>query len=93
MAREEILYGALCGAEIVDAAVLEEAAIFNGGDGLDEARGDFLEGDEAALGAVFIFREGRDEGRLKRVAGEGGAVIGGDGSDGAIGDGDGGAVS
>ena len=37
--RGEVLDGALGDANVVDAAVLEEAAIFNGGDGLDHARG------------------------------------------------------
>ena len=52
--RDEVLPGALGGADVVDAAVLEKAAVFNGGDGFDHARGDFGEGDEAALGPVFV---------------------------------------
>ena len=33
----DVLDGALDGADVVDAAVLEEAAVFNGGDGLHHA--------------------------------------------------------
>ncbi len=76
----------------VDAAVLEEAAVFDGGDGLHELVGDLVEGDEAALGAVLVFGEGGDELGLELVGGELGAVFGGDGLDFAVRGGDGGAV-
>jgi hypothetical protein len=38
-AGEEVVDGAFGGAEVVDAAVLEEAAVLDGGDGLDHVRG------------------------------------------------------
>ncbi len=79
-------------AEVVDSAVLEEAAVFDGGDGLDHARGDFAVGDEAALGAVFIFGEGGDELGFEGVAAEGDAIFGGDGLDDAASRVDGGSV-
>ncbi len=79
-------------AVVVDAAVLEEAAVFDGGDGLDHARGDLVVGDEAALGAVLVFGEGGDELGLELVGAERGAVFGGDALDGAAGGVDGGAV-
>ena len=79
-----------CG--VVDAAVIEEAAVFDGGDGLDELRGDLVVGDETALGAVLVFGEGGDELGLELVGAEGGAVFGGDALDLAAGGGDGGAV-
>ena len=89
---EDVLHGALDGAEVVDAAVLEEAAVFDGGDGLDEAWRDLFVGDEAALGAVLVFGERGDELGLERVAAQGGTVFGGDGLDFAAGGVDGGAV-
>ena len=90
--REDILHGALGGAEVVDAAVLEEAAVFDGDDGLHHVRRDLVVGDEAALGAVLVFGEGGDELRLELVACQGGAVFGGDGLHHAVGGDDGGAV-
>ena len=79
---EDVLDGALGGADVVDAAVLEEAAVFDGEDGLDHARGDAVVGDHAALGAVFVFREGGDELGFELVGGKrGAAVFGGDGLD------------
>ena len=39
-------------AEVVHAAVLEEAAVFNGSDGLHKVLRKFVVGDQAALGAV-----------------------------------------
>ena len=84
--------GALGGADVVDAAVLEEAAVFDGDDGLDHARRDLVVGDEAALGAVLVFGEGGDELRLELVGAEGGAVFGGDALDLAAAGVDGGAV-
>ena len=52
-------------------------------DRIDHARGDFLEGDEAALGAVFCLqRGGGDELGLELVApGGADAVLRGDGGD------------
>ena len=79
--REDVLEGALGGAEVVDAAVLEEVAVFDGDDGLHHARRDLLVGDEAALGAVLVFGERGDELRLEFVGAEGGSVFGGDALD------------
>ena len=90
--RHEVLVGALGGADVVDAAMLEEAAVLDGGDGFDHARGNFGEGDEAALGAVFVFGKCGDELRLELVALERGAVFRGDGGDFAAVRGDGGTV-
>ncbi len=72
--------------------MLEEATVFDGGDGLDQVRRDLFVGDEAALGAVLVFGERGDELGLELVAAEGGAVFGGDALDFAVGGGDGGAV-
>ena len=79
-------------AVIVDAAVIEEAAVLDGGDGLDHARGDLVIGDEATLGAVFVFGERGDELGLELVGAEGGAVLGGDAVDDSAGGCDGGAI-
>ncbi len=79
-------------AVVVDAAVLKEAAIFDGGDGLHHARRDVGVGDEAALGAVLVFGESGDELGLKLVGTQGGTVVRGDALDFAAGGVDGGAV-
>ena len=76
--REEIVDGALCGAKVVDAAVLKEAPVFNGEDGGDEARRDFSIGDKAALGAALVFRKSRDQLRFELVGAQRGAVVRGD---------------
>ncbi len=76
---ENVLDAAFNGAEIVDAAVLEEAAIFDGGDGLDEVRRDFGEVNDAALCAVLVFGEGGDELGLELISAELSAIVGGDG--------------
>ena len=47
-------------AEVVDAAVLEEAAVFDGQDRLHQVLRDLVVGDEAALGAVGVFAEAGD---------------------------------
>lgn len=83
---------ALGDAEIVDAAVLEEVTVFDGGDGLNQARGDLLVGDQAALGAVLVFGEGGDELGFELVGAEGCAVFRGDALDYAVRGDDGGAV-
>ena len=57
------------GANIVDAAVLEEATVFDGDDGLDHARWNLVVGDETALGAVLVFGECGDELWLELVGG------------------------
>ena len=91
MAEEIVVEGA-GDAVVVDAAVLEEAAVFDGGDGLDEARRDLGVGDEAALGAGLVFGERGDELGLELVGGERCAVLGGNGLDATAGGGNGGAV-
>ncbi len=45
MTGENVHHGALGGAEIVDAAVVEEVTVLDGDDGLDEVRWDFVERD------------------------------------------------
>ena len=92
LAGDDVGEAAFDGAEVVDAAMVEEVAVFNGEDGLDEAGWDLLVGDEAALGAVLVFREGGDELGLELVGLECGAVFRGDALDLAIGGVDGGAV-
>jgi len=79
-------------AVVIDAAVLEETAIFNGGDGLYHAWRDVVVADHAALGTVRVFRERRDELRLQLVAAERGAVLRRNAGDDASGGPDGGAV-
>ena len=61
----------------VDAAMLEEAAIFNGGDGVDQDFRDVVVLDELALGAVGV-EKGSDQLRLEFVAGKFGATAGDD---------------
>ena len=93
---EEIVIDRAGDAVVVDAAVLEEAAVLNCGDGLDQPGRDLGVGDEAALGAGLVFRERADELGLELVSGERGAILGDDGLDfcavQAAGGGDGGAV-
>ena len=55
---------------VVDAAVLKEAPIFNGDDGLHEVRRNLVVSEQAALGAVGVFAEAGDEQRLELVAGK-----------------------
>ena len=76
-------------APVVDAVVFKEAAIFDGEHGMDEVRRDFVVGHQAALGAVGVFAEAGDEDGFELVAGEGLAVVVGDGIDNAAGDVDG----
>ena len=80
MAEEVVVEGA-GHAVVVHAAVVEEAAVLDGGDGLDEALRDFVVGDEAAFGAVLVFGERGDELGLELVGGKRGAVVSGDGLD------------
>ena len=89
---DEVGEGALGDAEVVDAAVIEEVAVFDGGDGLNHARGNLVVADEAALGAVFVFGESGDELGFELVGAEGDAVFGGDALNDAVGGVDGGAV-
>jgi len=79
-------------AEVVDAAVLEEAAVLDGDHGVHQIRGHLLVCDEAALGAVGVLAEAGDEQRLEFVAGERLALVVGDGLHNAATDVDGGAV-
>ena len=55
---------------VVDAAVLKEAAIFNGDDGVDKVRRNFIVGEHAALGAVGAVAQAGDEQRFELVAGK-----------------------
>ena len=75
---DDVFDGALGDAEVVDAAVLEEVAVFDRGDGLDHARRDLFVGDEAALDAVLVFGESGDELGFELVRGERCTVFGGD---------------
>ncbi len=61
--------------------MLEEAPVLDGDDGLDHARRDLLEGDEPALGAILVFREGGDQLGLELVGLERRAVVGRDADD------------
>lgn len=89
---DEVGEGAFGDAEIVDAAVIEEVAIFDGDDGLHHVRRNLVVGDEAALGAVLVFGEGGDELRFEIVGAELGSVLGGDALNDAAGGVDGGTV-
>ena len=60
---------------VVDAAVLEEAAVLDGEHRLHQMRGDFVVGDQAALGARLVFRQAGDQQRLELIGLEGGAVV------------------
>ena len=51
-AGEQVVAQCAYQADVVDAAVIEEAAVFDGGDGLDEVRRQLGVGDQVALGAV-----------------------------------------
>ena len=72
--------------------MLEETAIFDGGDSLDEMRGYLVVSNDAALGAVSVFGQSGDELRFEFVGAEGGSVFGGDGLDNAVAGVDGGPV-
>jgi hypothetical protein len=89
---DDVLHDALRGAAPVDAAVLEEAAVFDGEDSLHHLWRNLFVGDDEALAAVLVFGECGDELRLELIGGERGAVLGGDGLHGAAGGVDGGAV-
>ena len=57
-------------AEVIDAVVLEEAAVFNGQHRVHQVLRDLVVGDEAALGAVGVFAEAGDQHGLELVAGQ-----------------------
>ena len=78
-------------APVIDAAVAEEATVFNGGDGGNEVGREILVGDEAALGVVLVGEAGDEEG-LQLVGGERAAVFADNLGDGVVGKADGGAV-
>ena len=63
---------------VVDAAVLEEAAVLDGQHGVDQIRRNLVVGEQAALGAVGVVAEAGDEQRLQLIAGQRLAVIVGD---------------
>ena len=73
---------------VVDAAVGEEAAVLDGGDGLDQRGRQLVVGDDAAFGAVGAFGEAGDELGLELVGGELLLRIAGDAGDHAIVEGD-----
>ena len=54
-------------AVVVDAAVLEEAPVFDGDDGVHQVFGNLVEGDDLALGAVFAAEERGDHPRFELV--------------------------
>ncbi len=89
----EVVPGPADHAVVVNASVIEEAAVFDGGNGLHETLRNLVVADEAALGAVLVFRERGDELGLQLVGAEGDAGFGGDLLDYAAGGGNGGAVS
>ena len=72
--------------------MLEEAAVFNGDDGMNEIRRNLVVGEEAALGALRALAQAGDEQRLELVAGKLLAVRVGDRIHHAAADVDGGAV-
>jgi len=72
--------------------VIEEVTVFDRDDGLHHLGRNVLVGDEAALGAVFVFGQGGDELWLQLVGTEGGSVFGGDALNDAVAGVDGGAV-
>ena len=89
--RQRVLHGTLHGADIVDAGVFEEAAIFDRKHGLHHARRDSVIGHHAAFGAVFVLAECGNELRFKFVGTQRGAVVGRNGLHRAVGCGDRGA--
>ena len=75
---EGVLDGALGDAHVVDAAVLEEAAVLDGQHRLHHVGRDFVVRDQAALGAVLPGERG-DQLRFKLVRGQRRAVLRRDG--------------
>ncbi len=78
-------------AGIVDAIVLEEVAILDGGDGGHQVFGQLVIGNEAALGMALVGEAG-DEERLQLISRELLSVVAGDLTDGAAGKVNGGAI-
>ena len=65
-------------AAVVHAAVLEEAAVFDGQHRLDQILRDLVVGEQPALGAVGVFAQAGDQQRLQLIARQRLAVIVGD---------------
>src|SRR5580698_386739 len=65
---KDILYGAFEGADVVDAAVLKEAAVFDREDRLHHLRRNLAIGHHAPFGAAAALGESSDELRLELVA-------------------------
>ena len=86
------MHAALDGAHVVDAAMLEEAMVFDGDDSFNHVRRNVFVGDDAALGAALVFAQRGDELRLQLVGAQRDAVFRGDLLHHTIGGGDGGAV-
>jgi hypothetical protein len=63
---------------VVDAAVLEEAAVLDGQHRLHQILRNLVVGEQAALGAVGVVAQAGDEQRLQFIAGKRLAVIVGD---------------
>ena len=78
-------------APVVDAAVLEEAAVLDGHDGVDQIVRNLVVGEQAALGAVGVVAQAGDEQRLELIAGQPLAMVVGDGLHHAAADANGGA--
>ena len=57
-------------AHVVDAAVLEETAVFNGQHRLDMMLRNFVIGELPALGAVHVLTQAGDEQRLQLITGQ-----------------------
>ena len=64
--------------QVVDAAVLKEAAVFDGDDGMNKVGRNLVVGEQAALGAVGVLAQAGDQQRFEFIAGERLAVIVGD---------------
>ena len=79
LARGQIVEDRFDEPPVVDAVVLEEAAVFDGQNGLDQIGRNLVVGEQAALGAVGVVAEAGDEQRLQLIAGQRLAVIVGDG--------------
>ena len=62
-------------ADVVHAAVLEEAAVFDGDHRMHQVLRNLVVGDQAALGAVGVFAQAGDQQRLQFIAGQRLAVI------------------
>src|SRR5882672_991195 len=66
----EVNPGGLDQAQVVDAAVLEEAPVLNRQNGVDQNLGNVLVGDQLAFGALAGLGKRRDHNRLEFIGGQ-----------------------